>query len=194
MWSLRKIKTVSFNLTISLFLIGNVCQAQEFNLVNQESSLIVYGTSSLHDWHIVAEQQHGKILFKNLGACEIDNLTIEVVAESLKSGKKSMDKNTYKALNTKSYNLILFQLEEVKKLIKKEGGTFIIEVEGDLTVSGIKKKILINFNVEINNGVISLIGKKQIKMTDFEVDPPKALLGTITTGDDITIKFSTIFK
>ena len=155
MWSLRKIKTVSFSLTILLFLIVNVCQAQEFNLVNQESSLTVYGSSSLHDWHVVIEQPKGKIQFKSLDACEIDKLTIEVVAESLKSGKKSMDKNTYKALNTDSYKLILFQLDEVKKLIKKEGGTFIIEAQGDLTISGIKKKILINFNVEINNGVIS---------------------------------------
>ena len=41
---------------------------------------------------------------------------------------------------------------------------------------------------------ITLIGEKKFKMTDFKIDPPKALFGTITTGDDITIKFSTTFK
>lgn len=31
-------------------------------------------------------------------------------------------------------------------------------------------------------------------MTDFNVTPPKALMGTITTGNDITVKFNTVFN
>ena len=31
-------------------------------------------------------------------------------------------------------------------------------------------------------------------MTDYKIDPPKALLGTIKTGDDVLIKFNTILK
>jgi hypothetical protein len=30
-------------------------------------------------------------------------------------------------------------------------------------------------------------------MTDFGIDPPKALLGTIKTGDEIEVKFKSIF-
>ena len=45
----------------------------------------------------------------------------------------------------------------------------------------------------LDNKVV-LKGEKTFKMTEFKIDPPKALLGTITTGDEITIKFNTIFK
>lgn len=183
-----------FSLMALFILTCNLIQAQQFNLINKESSLTVLGTSSLHDWHLTAEKQSGKISFKNLQEGQIDKCTIEIIAESLKSGKSAMDKNTYKALNTSSYKNITFQLIEVKKVTKKSEGVFSVSTLGDLTVSGTKKRIPIDFTVSITDSKVKLIGEKKIKMTDFKIDPPKALLGTITTGDDITIKFSTQFK
>ena len=180
---------------MALFILTcNLIQAQQFNLINKESSLTVLGTSSLHDWHITAEQQSGKIIFKNLEAGDIDKCTVDIVVESLKSGKSSMDKNTYKALNSSSYKTISFQLIEVKETSCTGKGKFTVKADGDLTISGVKKRIPLEFTLNIEGNKITLIGEKKIKMTDFKIDPPKALLGTITTGNDITIKFSTIFK
>ena len=105
-----------------------------------------------------------------------------------------MDKNTYKALKTDNYKTISFQLADVKSVSNKGNGNFVLNTEGDLTISGVKKRIRLNFNISIIDSKIKLTGEKKIKMTDFNIDPPKALFGTITTGDDITIKFSNIFK
>ena len=52
----------------------------------------------------------------------------------------------------------------------------------------------IDFNLDINSNTIHIVGEKSIKMTDFNVEPPTALFGSITTGDEITIKFKTKFK
>ena len=180
---------------IVLFILSfNIIQGQEFNLSNAESSLTVLGTSSLHDWHVVAEKQHGKITFTNAKECQIEKINVEIEAESLKSGKSSMDKNTYKALNTSSYKTISFQSTEIKSVTNKGNGTFNVVAAGNLTISGTKKPITLDFTINISDTTIRLAGEKKIKMTDFNVEPPKALLGTITTGNDITIKFSTIFK
>ncbi|MDD7884424.1 YceI family protein [Flavivirga sp. 57AJ16] len=183
-----------FGFIVLFLLMPNVFQAQQFNLNNKESSLTVFGTSSLHDWHIIAENMSGKILFKNLEAGEVDKCDFTVNAESLKSGKRSMDKNTFKALNTSDYKTITFQLEEVKDIVKKGAGKFLLKSIGNLTITNVKKLIPIEFHIEIIEGKITLSGEKNIKMTDFNIEPPKALFGTITTGNDITIKFSTIFK
>ena len=177
-----------------VILTSNLIQAQQFNLVNGESELTVLGTSSLHDWHVTAEKQSGKIIFKNLELGEIEKCNIEIVAESLKSGKSSMDKNTYKALNTGDFKTITFQLVEVKETTSKGDGKFIVHTLGDLTIAGVKKRVSLDFSVSIIDNKITLIGEKKFKMTEFKIDPPKALFGTITTGDDITIKFSTTFK
>ena len=195
MLSLRvNILRTVLSFSVLFFLSTNTCLAQEFNLNNLESSLTVLGTSSLHDWHVVAEKQNGKIIFKDLENGNINTCTFEVISESLKSGKSSMDKNTYKALKTEKYKTINFSLVEVNEIVKKSNTKFFMKSVGDLTISGVKKRIPIEFNVEISATRVTLSGEKKIKMTDFNIEPPKALFGTITTGDDITIKFTTTFK
>lgn len=177
-----------------LFFTSNLSHAQQYDLNNNESTLTVLGTSSLHDWHITTENQSGKIVFNDLNSCDIGKLNISVVAESLKSGKSSMDKNTYKALKTKDYKTITFQLIKIKEVINNGNGKFSIKSLGDLTITGVKKQIELDFTINATSGKISLKGEKNIKMTNFNIDPPKALFGTITTGDDLTIEFLTIFR
>ncbi|MBJ6368765.1 YceI family protein [Snuella sedimenti] len=193
---MREFKNISsgiWSLLVTFLFITQV-SAQEFSLINGESSLTVFGTSSLHDWHIEAEAQSGSIEFRDASNCVIKACRVKIVSESLKSGKRSMDKNTFKALKTDDYPNVLFQLVEVKELEDKGNGKFKVRTIGDLTITGVKKRLDLDFIVEITDEKVSLTGEKNIKMTDFNIDPPTALFGTITTGNDLTIKFTTIFR
>jgi len=169
--------------------------AQTYNVSNKESKMEVLGTSSIHDWEIKAEQQKGDLALEieNGNLKSIQNLDFTVIAESLKSGKGSMDKNTYKALNTGKYKEITYKLEKVTSIKNASENNFKVDTRGYLTIAGTKKLVDITFDLKLGDKSIRLSGSKALKMSDFNIDAPTAMFGTITTGDQITIKYNTIF-
>ncbi|WP_299399384.1 YceI family protein [uncultured Gelidibacter sp.] len=168
--------------------------AQTYTLNNSASKLTVSGTSSLHDWDLDAEQQKGQLVLNSATEMSIEKLTLQVTAESLKSGKSAMDKNTYKALDTKKHSTITFQLTEVKNIKASGADNYKVDVVGNLTIAGVTKKQQISLDMHATANKVTLKGKKAFNMSDFGIDPPKALLGTITTGDQVTITFHTILN
>ena len=175
-----------------VFLIPLFIGAQNFSLSNN-SSIIVSGTSSLHDWDVKAENFNGEIIFEDLNSGVIKDISISVIAESLKSGKKGMDKNTYKALKTNSHQSITYNLVDVITIEKIDDASYKVKCEGDLTIAGTTNTAIIDFLLIKENNKCSVTGSCSVKMTSFGVEPPKALLGTIKTGDEVTIKFNTSF-
>lgn len=168
--------------------------SQSFILNNSNSTLEVHGTSSLHDWHLETEKQSGEIVITNSDDLAISTLNFSVETESLKSGKSSMDKNTYKALKTDDYKTIDFKFKSIKQANKLENNSFKATIIGDLTISGVTKSISLDITLNLNGTKVLLEGEKSLKMTDYGIDPPKALLGTIKTGDAIKIIFKSEFE
>ncbi|MBR9756648.1 MAG: YceI family protein [Algicola sp.] len=182
------VAVVLFGLVMPLDLV-----AQNFTVDNQKSTLKVLGTSSLHDWEINAEKQSGSLQIEAGDMLTIQTLKMTFDVNALKSGKSAMDKNTRNALNYDDYKTITFNFSKLKSS-KKEGNFYNVVVVGDLTIAGSKKAIELPLRLEKSNGVVTLTGKKALKMTTFNIEPPTALLGSIKTGDDITIKFNTVFN
>jgi len=186
----------SLRILIATLLISTGINAQSYKLDNQSSSLTVDGTSNIHDWTIEAENTSGTI---NIDLDEgkiddIENLEFSVIAESLMSGKSGMDKNTYKALNTDKYKSITYQLQKVNSIENTSGNTYKVSTKGNLTIAGVKKEINLNFNLKSDTNKITLSGEHKLKMTDFGIDPPTAMFGSIKTGDMVKIKFTTQFN
>jgi polyisoprenoid-binding protein YceI len=177
----------------SLFSVQSVT-AQTYSLNNNSSILEVHGTSSIHDWHVDAQEQSGRIVITNADELAISTLSFSVQAESLKSGKSSMDKNTYKALKTDDYKAIDFKLNSIKQVEKLTEQSFKVTALGDLTVSGVTKIISLDITVKLTGTKVLIEGEKSILMTDYGIKPPKALLGTIKTGNKINIIFKTVFE
>lgn len=167
--------------------------AQKYTLDNETSFLQVLGTSTLHDWHIQVEKQSGTIVFSDVNKTEISSIVFSVESESLKSGKSGMDKKTYKALKTDQYKSIDYVFTKVVSLKEKEGGLFVVKADGSLTICGVTKPISLTFDIHIKENIIVVAGSHKLLMTDFGIKPPKALLGTIKTGNEIEVKYKTVF-
>ncbi|MFD2517675.1 YceI family protein [Salinimicrobium flavum] len=192
--------TKNFWLVLGSFLVmifsTQVTMGQSYNINSSASDLKVEGTSNIHDWELSAKELHGTMKVEMEGGqlVKIDQLDFAVVAESLKSGKSGMDKNTYKALNTDDHKRITYRLEKVNNIDCTSTSSCKVSTSGYLTIAGTKKLVDLVFDAKVNGDKIVLSGSKKIKMTDFKVDPPTAMFGTITTGDDVNIKFQAAFS
>lgn len=180
----------------AILLISLGVNAQSYKLNNKASSLMIEGTSNIHDWTLEAESTSGVLTaeFDEGKLEEIENLEFTVVANSLRSGKSGMDKNTYKALNTDKYREITFKLKNVQSIDKKSNDTYKVKATGSLEISGTKKDVNLNFDLKSNNNQIILTGEHKLTMTDYGVDAPTAMFGTITTGEDVVVKFKSHFN
>lgn len=159
-----------------------------------ETEFRITGTSSLHDWEITTDKASGSSSMHLNGnqITDVSSLQFTIPAKSFKSGKKAMDENTYKALKASEFPNIKFSISNVK-IAQKEGNEASFSGNGNLTVAGVSQVVQIDATGRVDGGKIYFEGKKDLKLTDFNIDPPTAMLGTIKTGNEITIHYKAVF-
>jgi len=172
---------VSFNWTLS---------AQTKYVLAPASELKVSGGSTLHDWDMTSNtaKGEGNFVLEGNQLKGIQNLSVSMEAETLKSGTKGLDNNAYKALDTKKNKDVRFTLKE----ITGSGSTY--QAKGDFTIAGVTKPASFPVKVSQNGNKFTFEGSFDTKLTDFSVEPPTALMGTVKTRDEIKISFKTIFQ
>lgn len=156
------------------------------------SSVKIIGTSTLHDWESIVEKTNATIAFADRSAVKIETLNVNVDVYSIKSGKKTMDRLTYKALKAEEFPMIKFVFKTAK-LVSEDEEFVNLELNGDLTIAGVTKNVNVLTKINRKGKDVYLTGSHKLLMTTYNVDPPTALLGTIKTGDEITIDFSLKF-
>ena len=194
MRSIRTNTKAFFTLALMFILGISALEAQTYTLDNAQSDLTVFGTSNIHDWEITVEQQKGSITLEEGENMTLKAMKVSIPVTSLKSGKSGMDKNTYKAMHADDYATIVFTANQPATLSPAGTDTFKAQVKGDLTISGVTKAATLDLTFQRSASGWKLSGEKTLDMTTFNIEPPKALMGTITTGKEVTLKFNTILK
>lgn len=183
------LKTIfSFILTL---LLSTALFAQTYQIIPDESEIIILGTSNIKDWKAPAEEFSGSADIEISGdsLVSIASLQFNVVAEEINSGKGGMDKKIDDALQVKKYPNITFALSEIEN-IKPDSLT----ANGELTISGVTRNVQIEVEYQLQaNGTILFNGKQNIDMTEFNVDPPTAVFGTIKADEMVEVKFNAKF-
>lgn len=178
------------------FLLSERTMAQT-NYEIKSYSIVVSGTSNLHDWTANVEKATGTFKLKTINGkiADIQNVDIVIDAQSLKSSKGSiMNSKINDALKSEKFPEIVFK-STLLGSISDKGGVNQINTTGILTIAGTSKNISIDALGKIlPNGEIEFSGAKKVKMTDFKVEPPTAMFGALTTADEVTITFKVVIK
>lgn len=170
-------------------------QGQETYRVD-DFQMSVSGTSSLHDWTSSVTDLSGQaeITMKNGILTDIPSLNLKIRVEGIESTKgRIMDNKTYKALESDDHPYITFRLS--KLAVKNQADKQItVTATGNLTIAGKTRSVSLDAQGTKQGNAIHFKGSKDLKMTDFGIDPPTAMLGALKTGDDITIDYSLALK
>ena len=168
---------------------------EKYKLNQEQSKLIINGTSTVHDWEMEANE-----FTCNLSATlSNQNLSIDDVkficnADKILSDNSIMDSKTHNALKTDDFPMITFTMNSVELISYKEDG-FSGEILGTLSIAGISKHIKIKFTGKLNNQSDLMVeGNVFLKMSDFNVEPPTAMFGALKTGNEIEIVYNFYFN
>jgi len=157
--------------------------AQETYTISSDSKLTIDGTSTVHDWTVLANSMTG-----NVTAEEGLPKTIEfevAVAEIQSERGAAMDKKMHAALKKEEHPKISFKLTEVKNSTN---------LAGKLNIAGQEKAVEIPVKMNTDNGSLKISGEYAITLQDYGMEPPTAMFGQIIVGNDVTVKFDLDFS
>jgi polyisoprenoid-binding protein YceI len=189
---MRKSKIFTLSLMLS-FVTGHFSSAQSqtnFSITVVKAS--VNGTSTLHDWEseITQIDCKGSLQSKGKTPQAIKEVEVKIPVESIKSKEgKIMDHKTYEAFKSDQNPFIIYTFKSAQVRIDPRQAVT-IDISGNLTMAGTSRQVSLTAKgKKLPNGNFQLSVSQKLKMTDFGMKPPTAVLGTITVGDEVTVNF-----
>jgi hypothetical protein len=157
----------------------------------------IEGTSTLHDWEMKGTKADCEVMatFDQKGNLSgITSMKFKVGAKTLKSGKGAMDKNAYKALKADKFANITADLKSAK-VTTKDNVNYTVNAVVILNIAGKAKETDVTASFKkINVDSYSVNVKKSLVMSEYGVEPPSFMMGTVTTGDKVDLSFSFILN
>ncbi len=153
----------------------------------------IEGTSTLHEWKMESTAINGQITAAppaqwTSGAPVAGDATVAIPVTSLKSEHAKMDKLMAEALKAKTNPTIKYELTTA--IVAQPGTSFVLDTRGKLTIAGVTRDVEMKVTgTRDSAGTYFLTGQVPIRMTDYGIKPPTAMLGTIKTGNDVKVTF-----
>ncbi|MFB6345878.1 MAG: YceI family protein [bacterium] len=118
-----------------------------------------------------------------------------VPVHSFECDNRRMTSDMYNALKADEHRIIIFQYNRFKKIdfneqAEKNGLNFDLELVGGLAMAGAANSITIETSVtSTTDELLQLQGQFDLKMTDFNITPPTALMGLVKAHDGVQVSY-----
>jgi hypothetical protein len=110
--------------------------------------------------------------------------------KNLKSGEETLDEHMHENLKADKFPEIQLKLSGF--IFSGSGADSVVTATGELTVAGVSKPVELKATLSSEGQNIRIKGTKQVLMSDFGIEPPTMMLGTIQTRNEIEISFDVI--
>ncbi len=167
--------------------------------IRPHSQIVFKGSSNINQFTFRSSDISGKGTVDTLAAhlksvnTSMDkavNVAFQVNVKTFDSGNSRMNRDMYNALKAEKYATIKFKLDSLQfeRFLSPTEAEF--AVQGLLHVAGVENSISLTVTVtKLSDNLYHLQGSKQIRMTDYEIKPPKVLFGLVQARDKLTVEF-----
>lgn len=157
-----------------------------------QSRIWVDGTSTIHDWTCEVGNVSADIAAED-GFSNLSKAVITVKSSALECKNGTMNKKALSALNAKKHPTIRFAA--TSNQVTTSGDDVKIATTGQLELAGVTKTVKTTVAGKIqSDGSIRFTGTLPIKMSDYGIDQPTAMLGTVKTGNDVKVRFDIVVQ
>lgn len=177
-----KMRTFLITLT-SLIIVTVSAHGQMASWSLDTAQVHVDGTSTLHDWTVQVPDVKGTLVLDGTNLKEVE-LSFGVATMAGGRGV-TMDDKIKKALNNDTHPRVLFKSTQIKAM-----GNQII-ASGNLDVGGVSRTVEVTCQSDRQGHYTATI---PLSFSQFEIEPPSALFGSIVCGDDLSIHVNLEFK
>jgi hypothetical protein len=126
---------------------------------------------------------------------DLKSVTVQVPVDAIECGKSRMNRNLREALKANSYPKIIFTMSTAtfEALPDSAGAWFRVDAAGELIIAGTRQNVTLDVRGErLGDGRLRFTGETPLKMSTYEVDAPSFMLGTVKTGDEVTVTFDVV--
>jgi len=182
---------IKYLIILALTALPLTASGQNYELSKNGTTIIIKGTSSLHNWEMDVRAYNSEIQVDHEGSTAgIYNVSFVCRATDLKSESNLMDKKAYDALKAKDFPEIKFESTSKTEIVINDN-KFSGNLNGRLIIAGKTETVTIPFSGSVDgNNAISISAETDLLMSRFNIAPPTAMLGTLKTGDKISISLS----
>jgi polyisoprenoid-binding protein YceI len=157
--------------------------------IQSGSRVWVSGTSTVRSYRCESTQVTGSAQGAGTELAQVaqssGEITIPVASLDCRNG--TMNGHMRNALKAAQNPTIRFRATSVA--VTPQGA---VRMTGPLTIAGQSREVTINGTAARENGNLRVTGSKQLTMTDFGVQPPRLMAGTMRVHPPVTIGFDVV--
>lgn len=164
------------------------------------SSITITGVSTVHEWTMSGTAIDGSIdIAPEIAAAPASAeawksdkpalVSVKIPVARITSPHDRMNRIMLDAMKAKSYPEVRYDLFEARAL-KGSSDAFVVKTRGRLTVAGVTRDIEMDVAAaKSGESRYVLTGEAPLKMTDFGITPPTAMMGAIRAADQVRVSF-----
>ncbi|MDB4907418.1 MAG: YceI family protein [Gemmatimonadetes bacterium] len=126
------------------------------------------------------------------GTKSVGDVDVTIPVEKLDCGNGTMNEHMRKAINLSAHPQIAFHLNKYE--MARAGEVVNGTLTGTLALGGQSKPIVVKAEGRNDAGVLHVVGSYDLKMTDYDVVPPKLMFGRIKVAESVTVRFDLLLK